>query len=34
LIPIELEENGTVEDIKVLVCAEHNIDVEFQVLMY
>ena len=25
---IELEESGTVEDIKVLICAEKNIDVE------
>lgn len=31
---IEVEENGSIEDIKVLICAYKNIDVEAQVLMH
>jgi hypothetical protein len=34
IFPVEIEESGTVEDIKVLICAEKGIAVEEQVLMH
>ena len=34
ILMIELDDEGTVEDIKVMVCAEKNIEVDQQVLMH